>query len=212
MGGMKAQIYKLVYRPDPRYFYVGSTTQPLQRRLIMHRSRACKESSRLYQFMGRYPGHDFAIESLEHFEFHEDEERRKKEQGYILLLQPTLNSVRAFGRNPDSKQHKKAPLPRITPASSMPEDLLAHFVNTKCSIVDLPKHGMTLTDALLAFNVWLNEGRRSRWTRSEFSQSLKEHGWYKVPGQHTKTNRGWMVNLKLNKVATGQPHPQPPTL
>jgi phage/plasmid-associated DNA primase len=93
-----------------------------------------------------------------------------------------------------------------TKAFCTPGDLLLVWVSERCTVVDKPTQGTALMIAFDAFNTWLLRCRETEWNRSKFSAALQHHGWYKKAGQSSRTNQGWFVNLKLNKV-TNPPQP-----
>lgn len=85
-------VYRVFKLGDPTQFYVGSTKQPLWKRLSGHRTFARKGYCDLLHSTMREVGEDlWDIEALEEI----DGEARGREQYYIETLKPPLNTNRA---------------------------------------------------------------------------------------------------------------------
>ena len=107
------KVYK-IWSPMSEEFYVGSSTQPLHKRLHQHRN-ACNNKSlwnmKLYQLMREIGKDNFFIELVEEYPCNEKSELCKREGQIIRELKPTLN-FRIAGRTTDeyyedTKEHQQ---------------------------------------------------------------------------------------------------------
>lgn len=90
------KIYKMTNRIDDQ-IYVGSTCQYLKYRLCGHKCKAKDgNSSKLYHLMRTYGIENFEIVLIESYECENLKELRRREQYYIDLLKPTLNTMKAL--------------------------------------------------------------------------------------------------------------------
>jgi adenosine/AMP kinase len=90
------KIYKLkCINPNiSKEEYVGHTTQRyLNTRLIQHRSSANKNDSKVYTVMKGTGIHNWQIYLLENYPCNSANEIRAREQYWINLLQPSLNTI-----------------------------------------------------------------------------------------------------------------------
>ena len=88
--------------------YVGSTTQPLYKRLFEHKSRAkCCHNSKIYKSMREMGIYNFYIELIELYPCNSKEELNSRE-GYYIREKGTLNMLVA-GRTAKQydEEHKK---------------------------------------------------------------------------------------------------------
>ena len=94
---MKIQIYRLFSENSPN-FYVGSTANDLKNRFAKHRNKSHEAPNRkVYKHILENGGFNkWSIESLEEFDCNDRITRMEREQHYIDLLKPELNSVRCL--------------------------------------------------------------------------------------------------------------------
>ena len=90
----KSRVYRIVNHVD-ELIYIGSTTQPLSKRMTSHRSCARKNATnmRLHEHMRNIGIDHFRIELIEMFPCENIEQLRAREGHYILELKPELNKV-----------------------------------------------------------------------------------------------------------------------
>lgn len=92
-------IYKIYHSTKPECIYVGSTETSLSHRLRMHISSAKnrKKRSKWHQYLHDNNYQGFVIECLEHMtNYTNRSDLNVKEQEYIALLKPQLNSAPAY--------------------------------------------------------------------------------------------------------------------
>ena len=116
------KVYKLVCTlPGIDDIYVGGTAYPrLSQRMCCHRSeaKATKWNYKLYRFMRQHGIENFKIELLENCPCTSKKELRLREQHFIDLLRPTLNSTNATSnrkevlRRYNNKPERKARMKR----------------------------------------------------------------------------------------------------
>lgn len=93
---IKGIIYKLYNKNDENIFYIGSSTQSLYNRTHEHKRKAKKGTTKLYNYIRDNEGiENFISEVIENVEVENIHELRKKEQDFIILLKPPLNSNNA---------------------------------------------------------------------------------------------------------------------
>jgi hypothetical protein len=88
------KIYK-IWSPSIEEFYIGSTTQPLIKRLYKHKMNSQGQRNwnmKLYQSMRNTGKDNFRIELIENYPCDIKHELRKREGEIIRELKPTLNS------------------------------------------------------------------------------------------------------------------------
>ncbi len=92
---IKAKIYRINNDVDD-LFYIGSTTQTLARRFGGHKSKAISNPDlKFYSHMNNLGFGCFRIILIENIEVDNKDEIKKKEDEYIRLLKPSLNSYNA---------------------------------------------------------------------------------------------------------------------
>jgi hypothetical protein len=93
-----ARVYKVVNSKN-NDIYIGSTKTSLGLRWTYHKSdmKKGKFNIKLHQLMKEIGVEYFGIVLLEEFEYNNKEEVYEKEQEYINLLKPSLNTNRAYG-------------------------------------------------------------------------------------------------------------------
>ncbi len=101
----ESRIYKIVNSITDD-IYIGSTTQPLSRRMVAHRTSATANyPSRFYTFMRLHGIPNFSIILIEAFSCNSREEILAKEDHYIRTLKPTLNTKIAVCNDDDKKKY-----------------------------------------------------------------------------------------------------------
>ena len=90
------KIYKIINSIDNK-LYIGSTTLTLRARLQCHRSLAKTRNPRVYAHLNEIGWNNVDIELLEPYPCKSKEELCIREQHYIELLNPELNTRRAVG-------------------------------------------------------------------------------------------------------------------
>ena len=93
------KIYKLTNNVDSR-IYVGSTCSALRFRLHGHKGDSGRRSSTLYNHVNSLSWANFRIILLENFPCSNKDELNAREQYYIDLLKPSLNSFTAINNCP----------------------------------------------------------------------------------------------------------------
>jgi group I intron endonuclease len=105
----KARVYKLTNdQTDDEY--VGSTCNPLYKRLGQHKADSTKERCKnrpLYQLMNKIGKQNFQMVLLEEYPCENREQLRARESYYIKLLKPTLNKIDAVTNNEKRAQYAK---------------------------------------------------------------------------------------------------------
>ena len=105
------KVYKIWYEDDPDEFYIGSTKHDaLSKRMSMHRRDAKKgKKSKIYQTI-REKGGDFKYIQIASCMVSCKDEQCAFEQEWIDRLNPTLNMMRAHGRDIERyKQYEQSP-------------------------------------------------------------------------------------------------------
>jgi len=95
---MTITYYKIVDKQDASKFYIGSTTQTLRQRIQQHQhSYKLFQERLLYEYISKKDNefNDFNIISLAEEEG-ETHLQRQREQEYINLFKPCLNTYRAY--------------------------------------------------------------------------------------------------------------------
>lgn len=90
-----SKIYKIVNDVDDE-IYIGSTTMTLSKRMSCHRDK-CKINGnrKIYSHMNSVGINHFRVILLEKFPCESKDELLRKEDEYIQLHKPTLNSINA---------------------------------------------------------------------------------------------------------------------
>ena len=100
----KGKIYKIINDLTDDV-YVGSTINTLSKRMASHRSDSKRTQFIFYEFVASQGGWDnFHIILVEDFSCERKEQLCQREQYYIDLLCPTLNSHNAHGLNLEKKK------------------------------------------------------------------------------------------------------------
>lgn len=101
---MKLQVYKIC-NSETDDTYVGCTGQSLKRRMGKHKSEAkiAISNSKLHLLMGLVGSPLFHIEMLEQFDSN-DFHRGEREQFWINLLKPSLNTIPAHSESRRSRK------------------------------------------------------------------------------------------------------------
>ena len=87
------KIYSLRYYPNPEYIYIGSTKQPLYKRLYGHKYDSLTKDSLIYKTMRATNDiNNWYIELYETFPCNNKEELNKRENEVIRELKPSLNT------------------------------------------------------------------------------------------------------------------------
>jgi hypothetical protein len=90
---IKGIIYKLYNKNDENIFYIGSSTKSLYVRTHQHKRASKKGTNKLYTYIRDNEGiENFISEVIETVDVDNIRELRQKEQYYLELLKPTLNS------------------------------------------------------------------------------------------------------------------------
>src|SRR5437016_4054784 len=103
-------VYKLVFKPDPSQFYIGSTALGLEDRFKKHVDSMIYPVKRtaqykLYAFMKQHDKvNDWEMQCLQSGEWKDKTDARKREQEYIEELNPPLNARRAFLSDENKKK------------------------------------------------------------------------------------------------------------
>lgn len=82
-------IYKVEFIKNKTFFYIGSTTSPIDFRLCQHKSASNKGTTPLYKFMKEHGKDNFSIECVE--DNVPVSELIVREDYWIKLMSPTLN-------------------------------------------------------------------------------------------------------------------------
>lgn len=99
---LNSKVYKISNSVDNE-IYIGSTALNLQLRLYFHKQCAKKfPMRRVYNHFNNIGWDKISIECLESFECNSKLELRKKEQFYMDMLNPSLNSAKAYQNCPHS--------------------------------------------------------------------------------------------------------------
>lgn len=90
---IKGTVYKIYNKNDETMFYIGSCSIPFKIRIQMHKSASKKSPFKLYKYIRDNEGFEnFICKVIENIEVENIKELRQKEQDFIILLNPTLNS------------------------------------------------------------------------------------------------------------------------
>lgn len=107
MDYQNGRIYKIVNDVCDD-IYIGSTTQPLSKRIAMHRSKAKeKPQRRIYQKFNEIGVEHFKIVLIEEYKCNNKEELVAREDYYIRLMKPDLNSRHAHRTDLQKKDYDK---------------------------------------------------------------------------------------------------------
>ena len=103
------KIYKIEYISDPNVFYIGSTVQTLAKRKGQHKTDTIRLPDRkIYKFIREHGGWvQFQIILIELHNCTCSDELRAREDYYMKLLKPALNTKAAFQTAEELKEYKK---------------------------------------------------------------------------------------------------------
>jgi hypothetical protein len=101
-----SRIYKLINSINDE-IYIGSTTQPLSKRMSSHRSSAKVKKYLIYQKMNELGIENFRIILIENFKCESLEELRSREDFFIKNLKPAYNVYNAVFNLENSYQKNK---------------------------------------------------------------------------------------------------------
>jgi len=101
----KGKIYKLT---SPRCYesYIGSTVQKLNQRLSEHKYRAMNRPSPMHLHFNELGWNSVQIKLIELHPCNSSKELRAREQYWMDLLTPELNTDSAYTHCPHDRQHK----------------------------------------------------------------------------------------------------------
>ena len=99
-----SKVYKLINSVDSK-IYVGSTTQPLSKRLMDHKSTAKKSPSFVHKHFNKIGWDKVRIVLIETVNCFNKEQLNQREQHWIDLLKPSLNKQSAYVYCPHCKVH-----------------------------------------------------------------------------------------------------------
>jgi group I intron endonuclease len=103
----KGKIYRLINDIDPNEIYIGSTCLDLSKRLFNHRAYArLNKKSKIYQRMKDVGIDHFKIVLVEEYPCENKMQLVQREQYYIDLLKPNLNSRWAYATDEQKKDRK----------------------------------------------------------------------------------------------------------
>jgi hypothetical protein len=97
-GQRIGHIYKMYHESKPELFYVGSTSLTMEARLSVHRchGRMPVPKTKWQKYMKEHECDGFVMEQLEQVNYTNLSDLRKREQYYVDLLKPQMNSIKAF--------------------------------------------------------------------------------------------------------------------
>jgi hypothetical protein len=102
-----ARIYKLT-NIDNDEIYVGSTTMTLSKRFAMHKSASkIRPDQKVYKALNTIGWNEVEIVLLDVIETDDKDEIREKEQEYIDLLKPSLNTWSSYVNCPHGRRHRQ---------------------------------------------------------------------------------------------------------
>jgi len=92
-----ACIYKLYHESNPDKLYIGSTKKSLSDRLKDHKSLMNRgRNSKIYSYLRPLDWMGVRIQTIEIFQYHEKKDILEKENYYIKLMWPELNTYNAL--------------------------------------------------------------------------------------------------------------------
>jgi predicted GIY-YIG superfamily endonuclease len=103
-------IYKIQHKELKYLFYIGCTSN-LHKRILEHKSNFNNTNlksynSKIYKYIRHYGGiENFNIEEVE--KIYSKKEAVNKEQEYIKVLQPVMNSINVYITNEDKKKYQR---------------------------------------------------------------------------------------------------------
>jgi len=104
VGGFTVRIYKIWRGEEPTICYIGSTQNPVDKRMKKHMYDARKGSEcEVHKWM-REHDLDFLYKEVDKKVVYSGEERAKLEQLYINKFTPILNMVDAYAKHLDEEE------------------------------------------------------------------------------------------------------------
>ena len=91
----QAKVYKMTFG-NSEHFYIGSTINTLQNRLVQHKSKYINNDYELFNVIMDSNFDEWKIELLELVECDNKNTIRQREQHFIDLLKPTMNTNKAY--------------------------------------------------------------------------------------------------------------------
>ena len=101
-----SKVYKLVNSIDSK-IYVGSTSQPLCKRLAKHKSDAKHKPQFVHKHFNTIGWDTVRIILIESVECFNKEQLVQREQHHIDLYKPELNKVSAYTNCPHNRRHNR---------------------------------------------------------------------------------------------------------
>lgn len=96
MEKQNGRIYKVTCKIDETLLYIGSTRTLLCARMATHRTQSKTNDSKFYNKMRELGAEHFKIEMIEMLDTSDRNEMTKREQHYIDLLKPNMNTISAI--------------------------------------------------------------------------------------------------------------------
>lgn len=100
-------IYRIHHVSDPNSFYIGSTKEPLIRRLQKHKTDAKRnpqKKRKFYEYLRQHNYNDFRIQAIASVEYETKQDLRIAEDEAIRRLKPALNVNKAVRNHEDIKE------------------------------------------------------------------------------------------------------------
>ncbi len=107
MNYATGKIYKVI-NDQTNDIYIGSTCQPLYKRMSSHRNCASKHPERkIYKLMNEIGNSHFNVILIENFPTDSKDKLRAREQYHIDLHKPSLNAIGAVFNDAQHKLYQK---------------------------------------------------------------------------------------------------------
>jgi hypothetical protein len=136
----QAKVYKMTFG-NSEHFYIGSTINTLQNRLTKHKNNFINYDYKLFNIIMDSNMDEWDIELLEMFDCDNKNILRQREQHFIDLLKPTMNTNKAYvndglcGNKYSIRKHnlKQATLSKISDAKlKYKTGYQAKFITCEC--------------------------------------------------------------------------------
>ena len=101
-----SKVYKLVNTVDDK-FYIGSTSQPLCKRLMDHKCDAKNRPKHVHRYLNTIGWDKVRIVLIENVECLDKEQLIQREQHWIDSLKPELNRWSAYIHCPHGRRHNR---------------------------------------------------------------------------------------------------------
>ena len=101
-----SKVYKLINSVDSK-IYVGSTTQPLSKRLMDHKNCAKNRPKPVHRYLNTIGWGNVRIVLIENVECLDKEQLIQREQHWIDSLKPELNRWSAYIHCPHRRRHRR---------------------------------------------------------------------------------------------------------